>query len=390
MIAPFTFSGLPRIIFGRGTISELPALTGSFGKNVLLITGIKSFNTSSAFEKFKETLNLKKAKFYHVSFSGEPTPQIVDEIYQEYSAKSIHVVVSIGGGSVIDAGKAVSAMMAETGSVTDFLEGIGTKKISGCKAPFIAVPTTAGTGSEATKNAVLSIVGEQGYKKSLRHDNFVPDVALIDPELALTCPKEITAACGLDAISQLIESFTSTKSNPITDSLAINGLFFAFNSFKPLMKGSLDDVRMREMMAYSSLVSGITLAQAGLGTVHGIAGPLGGFFHIPHGVACGSLLPGVMKRIVAALKKTDEKAIVGKIAKIGRVIENHPDKSDIYHCDLVVETLEEYIELSGLSRLGFYGISAEHIEKIVDASDNKNSPVQFSKEEMIDIIRERL
>lgn len=197
--------------------------------------------------------------------------------------------MAIGGGSVIDCGKAVAAMLVEDGSVQDYLEGVGTRKPSGAKIPFIAVPTTAGTGSEATKNAVVCD-RKEGYKKSLRHDAYMPDVAVIDPELTMTAPRPVTIACGLDAVSQLIESYTSTKANVFTDSLALTALSHASESLLPHCLDQGNDISLRGKMSYAALISGITLSHAGLGAVHGMAGPLGGLFPVPHGVTCGKLL----------------------------------------------------------------------------------------------------
>jgi alcohol dehydrogenase class IV len=224
---------------------------------------------------------------------GRTTTETIDAIASEFRKTPVNVVVAIGGGSVIDYGKAVAAMLAEDGTVRDYLEGVGTKKPSGAKVPFIAVPTTAGTGSEATKNAVVCD-RKEGYKKSLRHDAYMPDAALVDPELTLTLPRHITIACGLDAVSQLIESYTSTKADASLDSLALKALSGASESLLPLALIAAMIYLCVSKMSYAALVSGITLSRAGLGAVHGIAGPLGGLFPVPHGVACGKLLFPVM------------------------------------------------------------------------------------------------
>ena len=193
--------------------------------------------------------------------------------------RGIDVVLSTGGGSVIDAGKAVSAMLRVEGSVAEYLEDVGTRKHPGTKVPFVAVPTTAGTGCEATRNAVLSRVGPDGFKKSLRHDNFLPDAAVVDPVLTLSCPPDITAACGLDALTQLLESFVSTKASVLTDVLALSGLEHIGNSLVPACTNSGQDIDMRANLSYAALMSGITLTSAGLGTVHGFASSIGGLFY---------------------------------------------------------------------------------------------------------------
>ena len=183
----------------------------------------------------------------------------------------------------MDAGKSISAMLTKTESIKEYLEGIGTKKHDGKKMPFVAVPTTSGTGSEATKNAVISEIGGRGFKKSLRHDNFVPDSVVIDPRLMISCPQNVTAASGMDVFSQLIEGYLSTNSSPMTDALALSGLrYIKEGLLKSYETG--DDIDARGKVAYASYLSGVVLANAGLGTVHGFASPIGGYFDIPHGV----------------------------------------------------------------------------------------------------------
>lgn len=275
---------LPKIMFGEGAFASLPEIIRHYGNHALVITGGESLKRSGRWTPLTVQLNRAGLQVKALSVRGEPTTEAVDAIANEYRKTPINVVVAIGGGSVIDCGKAVSAMLTEEGSVCDYLEGVGTKKPTGAKIPFVAVPTTAGTGSEATRNAVLCD-RKAGYKKSLRHDAYVPDVALVDPRLTLSLPPMMTMACGMDAIAQLIESYTSTRVENVTDALALKALTHAKESLLPLGLGESNDVVLREKMSYAALVSGITLSRAGLGAVHGLAGPLGALFQVPHGVA---------------------------------------------------------------------------------------------------------
>ncbi len=272
-------------------------------------------------------------------------------------------------------------MLASDGSVKDYLEDVGTRKPTGAKVPFIAVPTTAGTGSEATKNAVVCDRIE-GYKKSLRHNAYMPDVALVDPELTLTLPPHITIACGLDAFSQLIESYTSTKADVSIDSLALKVLSGVSDSLLPLALGQSNDISLRAKMSYAALVSGITLSHSGLGAVHGIAGPMGGLLPVPHGVACGKLLFPVMTFVIK--KIIDEKNIAAqkRFADIGKILSDDAGGDDIFYCKQFLGVLDKWTRTLNIPQLSHFGMTALHMEKIIALADSKNSPAILSKEEI--------
>ena len=260
-----------QILFGPGRLSDLPQLISSYGKKVLLVTGRSSFPDSEKWPYLSNRLNQDKIVFEIVRITGEPSPAVIDDTAREYRSFDPDVVVSIGGGSVLDAGKAISAMIPVEGTIRNYLEGVGDGSIhSGEKIPFIAIPTTAGTGSEATKNAVISEVGANGFKKSLRHNNFIPDVALVDAELTLSSPEHTTAWSGMDAFTQLLESYLSTTSNPMTDAIAWSGLEHISQYLERVVEDGSDLVA-RTGMAYAAMCSGITLANAGLGVIHGFA-----------------------------------------------------------------------------------------------------------------------
>ena len=200
----FSFARMPELHFGAGQLTQLPSLLARSAQRrqrILLVTGSASFVGSARYEKLTHALRAAGIDYFQQAVAGEPSPELVDQTTERYRAEAIDWVVAIGGGSAMDAGKAISAMLPQQGSVTAYLEGMETAKHDGRKTPYLAIPTSSGTGSEATKNAVLSRIGERGFKASLRHDNFIPDVALIDPELMLSCPPDVTAACGLDALT---------------------------------------------------------------------------------------------------------------------------------------------------------------------------------------------
>ena len=384
----FSISGMPRIVFGQNTFQMLPRIIRDYGRKVLVVTGGESFKASGKMEELSDFFAKSKISYQSFPVENEPSPQLIDRAVKEFRRTPVNVVIAIGGGSVLDAGKAVSAMLAEEGSVLDYLEGVGKKKPSGVKAPFIAVPTTAGTGSEATKNAVLTIVGTDGFKKSLRHDNYVPDVALIDPVLMMTCPPMLTAACGLDALSQLIESYISLNASPMTDALAESGLQSFAEGFSCAFNDG-SDIEARERMAYAALMSGICLAHAGLGTVHGIAGPLGSQISIPHGVACGTILSPVLREFVVRRDSWDN-ILKRKMSKVGEILCRTGGNNDEYYAHKLLEVIEEYVRTTGIPRLGSFGLTEEHCIRIVECADNKASPVQLDSDLMLKILRERI
>lgn len=391
-IAAFNFARMPEIHFGAGKLALLPRLVGAHGPHALLVTGSASFVRSPRYAQLTQELAQAGVRCSQVPLSGEPSPEFVDAVVARFRAAAVDCVVGIGGGSALDAGKAVSAMLPQEGSVVPFLECVDTQKHDGRKIPYIAVPTSSGTGSEATKNAVLSSIGRDGYKSSLRHDNFVPDVALVDPELTLSCPPEITAACGLDALTQLLEAYVSTKASPMTDALALRGIEHVAAGFLPACENGQNDLSARSHMACAALLSGIVLANAGLGVVHGFAGPIGGFFPIPHGVVCGTLIGAATRANIDALRLDPQKnaAALDKFARAGAVLGGRSAGSVEADCEQLVATLERWIAATGIPRLSAYDVSRDDFPRILDKSNNKNSPVALDREQMRAILEARL
>jgi alcohol dehydrogenase class IV len=394
MIRPFVFSGVPRILFGPGEFGRLDRITKERGNPVLVVTGAASLERSGKWDELAESLEKASIRYDRVQMEGEPSPDFVDRVVSRFREKGIQVVLAVGGGSVVDAGKAISAMIPQDTSVYDYLEGIGDKHHNGEKLPFVAVPTTSGTGSEATKNAVLSKVGEHGFKKSIRHDRLVPDVAVIDPELMVPCPPHISAACGMDAFTQLLESYVSTQASPFTDALAYSGISHVKDNLIPVCTTEGANVEKRTSMAYASLVSGITLANAGLGVVHGLASPIGAFFTIPHGVVCGTLLGAEVRVNIEKLRQREggDSVALRKYAKLGGLVSGRdPGKGYVdLGCDLLVETIDEWIEALKIARLSEYGIRASDLDRIARSAGNKNNPVELMESEIIDLLSMRL
>lgn len=390
MVKPFQFARLPLIIFGTGKLTRLPGLIKTYGTKIILITGNNPLLHSPAFRNLAGMFEESGVEHHDISISGEPSPAMIDEPVKKLRKIRVSVVVGIGGGSVLDAGKAISAMMYREESVKEFLEGIGTMNHPGTKIPFIAIPTTSGTGSEATKNAVISEVGQNGFKKSLRHDNFVPDIALVDPELTITCSPEVTAAGGMDCFTQLIEAYLSDKANEYTDALAWEGLKAIKSS---LMKSYEDgnDKEARSGMSFAALTSGICLANAGLGVVHGFASSVGGLFQIPHGVVCGSLMAKSNFVTVRALrKKGNNFNALWKYSRLGRLFLEEENRSDDFYVDGFLDYLKKISHDLNLPALKHYGISNDDLERISSITEMKNNPVKLDLDEVIEIIADQI
>lgn len=390
MVKPFNFTRLPEIYFGEGKLSLLPGMAGKFGKRIILVTGRRSFMESASAAILLDSLSRAGISFIRIEIPGEPSPDDIDSAVRMTSDDQIDSVVAIGGGSVMDAGKAISAMAGMNESVTEFLEGVGTMEHPGTKIPFIAVPTTSGTGSEATSNAVITRVGRDGFKRSLRHANFVPDIALVDPVLTTSCSPGITAASGMDCFTQLTEAFLSDRSGEFTDSLAVEGI--------KAIKGSLakayhqgDDIPARTGMSFAALVSGICLANAGLGVVHGFASSVGAMFNIPHGVVCGTLMAPANRIIVRELRSGKGRTeALEKYAALGRITSGAEGKTDDYYTDGFIDWMEGLSEELNLPRLSSYGIERTHLDEICRNTGQKNNPVKLGKDELIEILTDRL
>jgi len=389
MVTTFNFARTPHIFFGAGKRQEIVPTIKRYGDRVLILTGARSFIQSKRWSELQQLLEDRKIEFFHHTIDHEPSPEMIDEISGRYDGSDVDVVLAIGGGSVLDAGKAVAAMLGEDESVKAYLEGVGSKTPDGTKVPFIAVPTTSGTGSECTKNAVISEVSENGYKKSLRHDQFVPDVAIVDPELTVDCPADITAISGMDAFTQLLESYLSTKSSPMTDALALSGLESIKNGFEDVMEDG-GNIQARTEMAYAAMISGITLANAGLGTVHGFASSLGGRFDIPHGVICGTLMEPCNSKTVSKLRKSwENETALSKYIRVGKMFSGNTQHSEEYHVDFLVSLIKGWTEKFEIPKLSDYRVDPHQFREIARRTSNKNNPVELEEDELLEILESR-
>jgi alcohol dehydrogenase class IV len=375
----FEFSTAGRIIFGNGTLAQAAPAAAQFGRRALVVTGR---NTGRA-KALLDALKKEGVACELFPLAGEPT---VNDA-QRAAAFKCDVVIGFGGGSVIDLAKAAAALMTNPGDPFDYLEVIGKGlPLINRPAPCIAIPTTAGTGAEVTKNSVLSSP-EHRVKVSLRHPLMLPDLAIVDPECTYSMPPAVTAATGLDALTQLLEAFISRKASPMTDGFCREGLPRVVRSLRRAFENGSDS-KAREEMALASLFGGLALANAGLGAVHGFSGPVGGMFDAPHGMVCAALLSHTMTANWVALKARDpESPALNRLTEFARITGGSTAEDGIKW----IAGLCHDLQVSSLAALGV----AEKdfpalVEKAQRASSMKTNPVELTAEELKQILRAAL
>jgi alcohol dehydrogenase len=395
MIAPFSLARLPRIKFGAGSLNRVPALAAAYGNRILIVCGARAVQATAHWRQLLDGLRKQNLSWDVLHVGGEPSPQLVDDAVAQFCGGGFDVVIGIGGGSVLDAAKAIAGLLRNGDSVMDYLEGVGPEKpYRGPATPFIAVPTTAGTGSEATKNAVLSQPGKDGFKKSFRDEKLVPEYAIVDPDLLISCPPELIAANGMDALTQLIESYVSLRANNLTDALAISGLRAARDGLLSWYEGTGDQDSARSRMAYAALISGITLAQVGLGSVHGLAAPMGAFFPIPHGVVCGTLVASATRVNIDVMQTREaDNPALGKYARLAEILCERRIREPASAYMALIDLLAGWTERLQLPRLARYDITAADIPHIVAhsrGSSMKTNPVLLTDGEIARVLEARL
>ena len=394
-LSPFSISRLPKIEFGSGVLAKLPSLAASFGQRVLLVTGGRSLQQSRHWDALLKSLKQQGLSWEVMTVSAEPSPQLVDAAVKQYQGAAIDVVIGIGGGSVLDTAKAIAGLLQPGNSVMDHLEGVGPElAYQGPATPYIAVPTTAGTGAEATKNSVLSLHGDNGYKKSFRDEQLVPQYAVVDPDLLESCPPDLIAANGMDALTQLLESYVSKRANALTDALALSGITAVRDSLLVWFQGEGDQAQARAQMAYAAMLSGITLAQVGLGSVHGLAAPLGAFYPIPHGVVCGSLVAEATRMNIDSLEaRESENPALAKYAQIGRVFRQRSHLEEVGARVFLVHTLSQWTKQLQLPRLSAYGVNEAGLDHVVAharGSSMQTNPIVLSDAELKTVLQKCL
>ena len=383
----FEFATATRIIFGPGTLRELGVLAKEFGRCAFVVTG----RDPSRAKQVATILNEHGVSSVLFAVPGEPEIKTVQDGIALARQNQCDQVISFGGGSALDAGKAIAAMLTNRGEVLDYLEVIGQgKSLTEPSAPFVAIPTTAGTGSEVTRNAVLGST-QHRVKVSLRSPFMLPKIALIDPELTYDLPPSITASAGLDALTQLIEPYVSSRANPITDAICADGLRRAARSFRVAFEKGPNATSARKDMAAASLFGGMALANAGLGAVHGFAGSIGGMFPAPHGAICAVLLPHVMEANLRALRQREpENAAIHRYYWVARLLTRQSRAT----ADAGVEWVRKLVTDLQVPPLRTYNITREHtnelVEKAAKASSMKANPIVLTPEELSHILESAL
>lgn len=396
VIHPFSLARLPRIVFGRGRRAAIAMEARHFGSRALIVTGARSFRESPDWAALQDDLTGHGVAFEVVGVEGEPSPDLVDETVAAHRGQGIDMVIGIGGGSALDAAKAIAGLLPTGNSVMDHLEGVGRgRPYDGPALPLIAVPTTAGTGSEATKNAVLSRQGPEGFKKSFRHETLVARLAIVDPDFLVSCPRSVIAANGMDAFTQLLESFVATGANAMTDALAWSGMEAFRDGFLATWIGNEPSAAAgRSCMAYAAMLSGVALAQTGLGSVHGLASPLGAYFPIPHGVVCGTLVAEATDINIEALRRrAPDSAVLGKYARVGALLAGRPPSDQDSDCATLVTLLRDLVERVEIPRLSAFGMKGEDIGRVVSGSRGgsmKTNPLLLEDAELTALVERRL
>jgi alcohol dehydrogenase class IV len=382
----FEFATAARIVFGPGTLREAAPLARSLGGRALVVTG----GTPARAEALLRSLEEHGVEAVVFSVAGEPEVGTVMAGVDLAASERCDLVIGFGGGAALDAAKAIAAMITNPGELLDYLEIIGrAQELTRSPAPFIAIPTTAGTGAEVTRNSVLA-APEQRVKVSLRSPLMMPKIALVDPELTYDLPPAITATTGMDALAQVVEPFVSTRANPLTDALCTEGMTRAARSLRLAFRSGRDTAA-REDMAVASLFGGLALANAGLGAVHGLAGPLGGMFPVPHGAVCAALLPYVVAANLRTLREREPQAEA--LPRYQRIAELLTGEAGV-EAEAVVQWLHDLVADLHIPQLATYGIRSdaadELVEKAARASSMKGNPIVLTREELAAIFESAL
>jgi alcohol dehydrogenase class IV len=372
----FEFATATRIVFGPGVVRELAPAARSMGRRALLVAG----------KSRQRVAPLEGVECSCLDVDGEPTVDLVRRGVEQARAERCDIVIGLGGGSAIDAAKAIAGLLTNSGEPLDYLEVIGKgRSLTSPAAPFIAVPTTAGTGAEVTRNAVLASP-EHKVKASLRSPFLLARLAVVDPELTFDLPPAVTASTGLDALTQLIEPFVSVRANPMTDAFCLEGMRRAGRALTRAYENG-HDREARTDLSLASLFGGLSLANATLGAVHGFAAPIGGMFPAPHGAVCAALLAPVMNANIRALRaRAPESEALPRYETVARVLTGRADAV----ADDGAAWVRRICEQLRIPPLGSYGISDQDVPLLVEnaakASSMRGNPIPLTQDELTEIL----
>lgn len=386
----FEFATTPRVWFGPGALERLGEHAARHGRRALLVTGAGALERAGVVARAVASLAAAGVGAERLAFAGEPDTLVVDRGARAARAAGCDLVVGLGGGSALDAGKAIACLLGNGGEALDYLEVVGRgRPVARPPAPFIAVPTTAGTGAEATRNAVVADAAS-GVKASIRHESLLPRVALLDPALTHSLPPDVTARTGLDAIVQLIEPYVSSRDHPMVDALALEGLRRAAPAL-PRAYADGGDAAAREDLMLAALWSGIALSHCGLGAAHALAGPLGGAFPVPHGVACAATMPFAMAaNLRAAGRAPGGEATVRRYADVARALGAAGGEGDPEAAAAGAERMRELCELLNVPKLAAYGVTRDAIPALVEraqrTSSMKANPVALTAADLAGVL----
>jgi alcohol dehydrogenase class IV len=382
----FEFSTSGRIYFGPGILKEIHTIAPSLGKKAFLVTGKGGADP----ENLCILLASAGIKWQSFQESGEPTIDLIQQAVYTARENRCDFVIGFGGGSVLDTAKAVAVMLNNSGDLLDYLEVVGKNlPISNPGFPLIAIPTTAGTGSEVTRNAVISVPSHR-VKVSMRSPYLLPKVALVDPELTYSLPPNVTASTGMDALTQVLEPYVSLRANALVDLYCKEGLSRVGRSLFVAYKNGKNGTA-REDMAFTSLLGGLALANAGLGAVHGFAAPIGGMFEAPHGAVCACLLPPVTKVNISAMREREPNHVaLSRYQEIARILVRD-DRATVEDLIQWLSQIRAEMKIPGLAA---YGVQKGDISTLVDmatqASSMKVNPIQLTREELTGILEQAL
>ncbi len=382
----FEFATATRIVFGSGRVREAIPAAVSMGHRALVVTG----NTPARLDSFVRELRAQNVECTQFSISGEPTISSVLDGVQAARSAGCELVIGCGGGSALDGAKAIAALMTNPGNPLDYLEVVGSgKPLTRPCAPCVCIPTTAGTGCEVTRNAVLASP-EHRVKVSLRSPRMLPSLAVVDPDLMCSLPPLITASTGMDALTQLIEPFVCKSANPVTDSICRDGIGRAAHWLRPACADG-NNMQARENMALASLYGGLALTNAGLGAVHGLAAPLGGTFPAPHGMVCARLLAIVMEANLKALSaRSKDSPALPRYDEIARLLTGKPSATAKDGVELIYSMCSD-LSVPRLSTLGVIEKELPFIAAQAQKSSSmKGNPIELTIEELVNILKAAL